>query len=552
MRIRTKILLLVLPLLIVPLSISGIVSSYAARNGITQVAVEFLRYKTEELAKYAQQQWRILEESGLDADPYFVGIAKKAIADFASGSATGATELILALDSSARIEMNTAPVELMPQETATLQSLIRDRSEGWMHLKLAGVDRVAMAAYIKPFDWYLLQTEQEDRFYAAVEEIVKRSAILIMLSVALSALLLVIFSRYLTDPMRRLERTMSKVMETSDLSLRAEVQYSDEIGTLSASFNGMVAALDDAYGQIKNFALDAALAHRRERKVRNIFQKYVPESVIEQIFNRPEGQLTGDDRVLSVLFSDIVGFTSISEQLKPSEVVDSLNHYFERMVEIIMGHKGIVDKYIGDAIMAFFGAPLSSGQDALDSVRAGLDMIDALGEFNAWQASRDRPPFFSGVGINYGKMTIGNIGSDRKMDYTVIGDMVNLASRIEGLTRVYHEPLLVSGSVYREVKDKYACRFIDKVAVKGRHNAISIFSIHKEADARLEKVWKYYHAGVKRYYNRRFEEAQKYFSAALRLQPEDLAAKRFAARCAGFIKTPPPNGWTGVVIMREK
>jgi adenylate cyclase len=552
MNIRTKILLLVLPLLITPLLLSALVSSYAARNGISQIAVEFLRYKAEELQKYANGQWDILRENGLSDDPYFIDIAKQAVAGFAAGSVRGPTELIAAFDGSGRLEMSSADFELQASEAETIYALLSAKSEGWQRLRLGGADRVAMAAYIESFDWYLVVSEREDRFYAAVDQIVARTVLLIAISAALSTLFLILFSHYLTEPLKRLAATMTTVMETNDLSLRAEVLYSDEIGKLSSSFNGMAAALDEAYGQIKNFALEAALSQKRERKVRNIFQKYVPVNVIEQFFSRPEAQLIGDERVLSVLFSDIVGFTGISERLKPAEVVESLNHYFDRMVDIIMGNAGIVDKYIGDAIMAFFGAPSSTGRDALNSVTAGLEMREALDEFNAWQQARGRPPFFSGIGINHGKVTIGNIGSDKKMDYTVIGDMVNIASRVEGLTRYYHEPLLVSGSVYREVRGVYPCRFIDKVAVKGRHNAISVFSVRRDLDPGLEKAWKYYHAGIKRYYERQFDEALKYFKAADKLKPGDPATERFLARCQGLIKEPPAKDWTGIVIMREK
>lgn len=552
MSIRTKLLLLVLPLLIAPLLVSGVVSSYAARNGISQIAVEFLRYKAEELRKFADGQWDILRENGLSDDPYFVDVAKRAVAGFASGMVRGPTELIAAFDGEGRLEMSSAGFELRASEAAGLAALRAAKSEGWQRLSLGGVERVAMAAYIEPFDWYALVSEREDRFYAAVNQIAARTGLLIAVSAALSVTLLIFFSRYLTDPLKRLEAAMTRVMETNDLSLRCEALYDDEIGRLSASFNGMAAALDDAYGQIKNYALEAALSQRRERKVRTIFQKYVPENVIEQFFSRPEAQLIGEERVLSVLFSDIVGFTGIAERLSPGEVVDSLNHYFDRMVELIMAHAGIVDKYIGDAIMAFFGAPDSTGRDARNGVTAGLEMLEALDEFNVWQRARGRPPFASGIGINHGKVTIGNIGSDKKMDYTVIGDMVNIASRVEGLTRYYREPLLVTGSVYKEIEGAFPCRFIDKVAVKGRRSAVSIFSVRRDVGPGLEKAMRLYHTGVNRYYERRFEEALKYLNAAAAHAPGDLAVERFILRCQELIKEPPARGWTGVVVMRDK
>ncbi|PKL08576.1 MAG: adenylate/guanylate cyclase domain-containing protein [Spirochaetae bacterium HGW-Spirochaetae-7] len=552
MKIRAKIVLLVLPLLIAPLAISGLVSSYSARNGITQVAVQFLRFKAEEIRKYAAQQWAILQENNLSGDDYFVDVARKAVEGYASGTVRGPTELVVGFEPSGVIGMGSSKLEPVPSETEAIVAMIGAGREGWVRVRLGGFDRVAEAMFLPDFGWYVLVSEREDRFYQAVDEILKRNTLIIVVSAFMAALLLGWFSSYMTNPIRNLERTMARVMETNNLGLRAEIKYSDEIGHLAASFNGMASALSEAYGQIKSYALKAALSQRQERKVRNIFQKYVPVSVIEQFFSRPEAQLSGDERILTVLFSDIVGFTGISEQLTPTEVVDSLNHYFERMVEIITGSKGIVDKYIGDAIMAFFGAPVSSGHDALDGVTAALEMLESLDEFNRWQASKGRLPFHSGIGLNHGKVTIGNIGSDKKMDYTVIGDMVNIASRIEGLTRRYDEPLLVSFPVYLEVRSRFPCQYIDKVAVKGRRSAVSIFGVRREIDAVRGKALKIYHAGIRRYYDRRFEEAGRDFGTALSMQPDDKAMATFARRCSAFIKDPPPSGWTGVVVMCEK
>jgi len=545
-------MLLVLPLLIGPLVVSGIVSSYEARNGITQVAVEFLRFKAEEIRKYAGQQWDILDENNLSSDDHFVGVAKKAVEAFAAGTVREPTELIIAFGPSGVIDMSSSKADIRADETKAIVAMISEHREGWVRVRLEGTTRVAEAFFFPQFHWYVLVSEREERFYQAVNGILRRNSVIIAVSVFAAILLLALFSSYLTNPVRHLEQTMTRVMETNDLGIRAEVKYADEIGRLAASFNGMVSALSDAYSQIKNYALKAAISQRQERKVRNIFQKYVPVNVIDQFFSRPETELSGDERILTVLFSDIVGFTGISEQLTPSAVVDSLNHYFERMVEIIIDQNGIVDKYIGDAIMAFFGAPVSSGHDALDGVCASLRMIDSLDELNRWQVDRGRPPFHCGIGLNHGKVTIGNIGSNKKMDYTVIGDMVNIASRIEGLTRIYDEPLLVSYPVYLEVHSRFPCQFIDKVAVKGRHNAVTIYAVRREADPIRENALKAYHEGIRHYYERRFDEAGREFSIALRLQPADQAMALFARRCAALIADPPPQDWDGVIVMNEK
>ena len=215
-------------------------------------------------------------------------------------------------------------------------------------------------------------------------------------------------------------------------------------GNTLHTFNLMIDELQRAYDQIKSYAFDAVLAQKKEQGIRNIFQKYVPQDLITQFFENPEQMLVGNNRRLAVLFSDIRGFTGISESMRPDELVHSLNRYFSYMVDVIMEQRGIVDKYIGDAIMAFFGAPVATGKEPDQAIRAALRMVRALEQFNAEQLENGKPPFRIGIGTASGEVTVGNIGTDRKMDYTVIGDTANLASRLAGLTKYYGVPVLVT------------------------------------------------------------------------------------------------------------
>jgi class 3 adenylate cyclase len=283
----------------------------------------------------------------------------------------------------------------------------------------------------------------------------------------------------------------------------------------------------------------------------------VPKSVIDQFISTPEQMLIGESRILALLFSDVRGFTGISEKMQPDEIVESLNQYFGRMVDIIMSRGGLVDKYIGDAIMAYFGAPVKHEDDDVQSVLAGLDMLDALEEFNNWQKSKGRLPWQTGIGINYGIVTVGNIGSQKKMDYTVIGDMVNLASRLEGLTKKYHAPLIVSesvhGSLHRKIGDDAPPhRLLDKVAVKGRSTGWGIYEVKRELVSNEQKAWKTHEEATALYYERKFEEAGRLFTEILSLLPQDYCARLFLSRSQAFIRTPPPPGWNGVEEMTEK
>jgi class 3 adenylate cyclase len=276
--------------------------------------------------------------------------------------------------------------------------------------------------------------------------------------------------------------------------------------------------------------------------------------------------LVGDNRKLSILFSDIRSFTTISEGMAPDDLVNSLNRYFSGQVDIIYNRQGVVDKYIGDAIMAFWGAPEKHEDDALQSVLAGLDMIDALAVFNANQRNLGKPEFFIGVGINYGEVTVGNIGSERKMDYTVIGDSVNLASRMEGLTKTYHSELLITESVYGELRKallqtatpRLNFRLLDTVAVKGKTKGVKIYTVKRNLAPAEATAWPVHNQGMELYYLRSFREAAEKFKEASRLlatagtAAEDFNAESMYRRCIEYTGNPPPDGWDGVEVMKTK
>ncbi len=552
MRIRAKFTLLVLPLIITPLLLVGLGASLAARNGITRVATEFLKFKSEELRNYATTQWNLLVENQLDTQPEYVTVSKTAVASLARSLIRSESELILAVDERGNIAMSTSEIELSEAEAVRLAELSASGEEGWTLIRLGGEDRVAQSAVFRPFGWTFLVTEHRDVFYQAVNQIYIQSGSILILTLAVTLILLLVFIRYLTRPLGNIASAMKNIITANDLSKRVDLLYRDEIGDLGHTFNLMTGELEKAYNQIKSYAFKAVIAQKREQKIRNIFQKYVPSDVIDQFFSNPESMLVGDSRVLAVLFSDIRGFTSISESMAPEQMVESLNTYFGLMVDIILKHNGIVDKYIGDAIMAFFGAPVKHEDDVSQAVHSGFDMLDALKGFNFRQAKRSRPQFRIGIGLNYGLVTIGNIGSEKKMDYTVIGDMVNLASRMEGLTKIYDLPFIISESVYSKVKKEIPCRLIDKVAVKGKKEGTRIFHPQKRLSKAEAKGWKLHHMGTDLYYKRQFDKAIRYFVYAREFLPNDPILRIFLARCKNYIKSMPPPSWNGISVVSEK
>jgi class 3 adenylate cyclase/HAMP domain-containing protein len=552
MSIRAKIVLIVLPLIIAPLLVTGYVSSLSARNGITRVATSLLRFKQEELLSYASSQWSLLVANKLVGNQEFVDASKDAVQSFARNMVRSNTELILAVDASGRVAMSTGEIQLSEAETQNLKTLLAEQTFGWQQLPLGGQERVVQLAPFEAFDWTILVTEQRDAFYQTINQMNLQTGIIISVSTALAVILLLVFSYLLTQPLKNVVSAMREIISTSDLSKRVEVLYKDETGELGHTFNLMTSELDKANDLVKGYALQAVVAQHKEQKIRSIFQKYVPKAVIDQFFASPEQMLVGEDRILALLFSDIRGFTTISEQMRPDEVVDSLNAYFSLMVDIIMRNHGVVDKYMGDAIMAFFGAPERTRYEASEAVQSAFEMLESLKDFNTWQSKKGRPGFQIGIGINYGVVTVGNIGSEKKMDYTVIGDMVNLGSRLEGLTKVYAQPLIISESVAKKVEKQFRCRLIDKVIVKGKTEGSGIYTSRRELSPEEQQAWGLHEEAIRLYFERSFEDALRLFRKVQELLPEDRPSAMFVERCRSNIESPPPADWTGAMAMTAK
>jgi adenylate cyclase len=553
MSIRLKIILIVMPLVMAAVVLAGMISYFMATSAVTKVATESLAFKASELENYANGQWNLLVENGFAGRRDMTAAAQAAVESFARSVLRSETESILAVDSSGAAMMRSGPAAPLAAEKGRLAALFASGARGFETLPVGGTERVAFCFPFRPFDWLLLVTEERGVFYGAVESITRTSLGILVAATLVSVLLILVMARFITRPLEVLTAAMQRIIDESDLDQRVPVAYDDEIGQLSHTFNLMLEELGRAYGQIKRFAYGQAVAQTKERKIKLIFEKYVPADVIDQVYGRPEDMLVGDMRILSVLFSDIRSFTSISEKMNSSDLVDTLNKYFSFMVEVIMdAHGGMVDKYIGDAIMAYWGTPTKREDDALQSVLAGLDMLEALEKFNAWQGERGMAPWKIGIGINYGGLTVGNIGSARKMNYTVIGDMVNLASRLEGATKRYSQPLIFSESVESRVKGRLRCRHIDTVAVKGKTKGVRIYTTRKELGAAEARAWDLHNRALALYYTRDFRAAERTFDELLGILPEDRPAAIYRERAVAFAENPPPEGWDGVEVLTEK
>jgi len=554
MSIRLKIILIVLPLVVATLVLTGVSSYFAASNGISQVARQLLAFKASELRKHAESQWTLLVENALTGRAEMVAATREAVAAYAASLATSATELTAAFAVDGSVLMATGKLELGAGEREAMASLALAKNADYLTVSLGGVPRVAKGFWFEPFGWYVLVTEERAAFYASVNEIWVRTLIILGASTAIAVALVLVFAGWLTRPLKRVVASMRQIITTNDLGERVEVEYKDEIGELAQTFNLMVEGLETAYGHIRRHARTAGVSRMREERLKNTFQKYVPGDVIEQAVRDPTGILQGENRNLSILFSHIGGFSGISESVgDPAELVDELNRYFSLMVDCVMSRGGIVDKYIDDAVMAIFGAPVKHEDDEMRSVLTAFEMLEASRRFNAEQRAAGRPAFETSVGISYGVVTVGNIGCGKRMDYTVIGDRVNLASRAQGMCKVYRQPLVFTGSVHRKVKDRLAWRLIDNVAVKGKRDAERIYTATARPTGVEKQAWSMHNAAMEEYFpNCNFATARRLFEQVQKLLPGDYVSGMMLERCRRYEREPPPPGWGGYEVMQKK
>jgi class 3 adenylate cyclase len=341
---------------------------------------------------------------------------------------------------------------------------------------------------------------------------------------------------------------MRQIIEMNDLGERVEVEYDDEIGQLAQTFNLMMDGLEGANKRVGDYARASRISQKRENRFRNVFQMYVPKAVIDQHIANPGQGLEGENRVIAVLSSDIRGFTSISEPLQPDELVSQLNRYFTLMVEVIYRHGGYVDKYIGDAIKALFGAPDRHENDALEAALSALEMIEALEGFNREQSAAGNAEWNIGVGVAYGVSTVGNVGCEKKMNYTAFGPMADLASELEGATKRYRQQCILSESVQRKVKDQLPCRLLDFVSMGGTGRAMRIYSAKKTVSGVEREAWDLHNAGMEAYLARDFVNAAGRFERVCAMLGDDEPGALMLARCREYAAHAPPPAWGGVEI----
>jgi adenylate cyclase len=315
---------------------------------------------------------------------------------------------------------------------------------------------------------------------------------------------------------------------------------------------------------LSGLAFEYLLERIEKVRVRRTLERYVSKNIVKEILDNPGGfysSMLGSRKPVTVLFSDLVGFTSLSEKADPVTLVSQLNRYLSAMVPNVFDNGGTLDKFIGDAIMAVWGNVSSHGVevDAKAATRAALGMRRELAKLNDEWRGEGIKAFHCGIGINHGEAVVGNIGSyepHERLDPTVIGDAVNLASRLEALTRQYHVDVLIGSSAAELIQDEFHLRSVDLVQVKGKTEPVDVFTLLGARSDQLDPEWlkwvESYEEAIRKFRGRQFTEAKILFSQFLEFYPDDFLAKMYLDRALRYEASPPDESWNAVEVFTKK
>ena len=346
---------------------------------------------------------------------------------------------------------------------------------------------------------------------------------------------------------------LKRVEETGKAEVTMDMEMAVYGGRISTNFTALP-LVNAERKRIGSMLLIEDISN--EKRLKSTMSRYMDPGVADQLLASGAEALGGQSTAATVLFADIRNFTTISEQLGPQGTVGLLNDYFTLMVECIQREGGMLDKFIGDAIMAGFGVPVPHEDDVDRAVRAAIAMMRELWKWNEVRLAEGRPPVDIGIGLNTDTIVSGNIGSRKRMDYTMIGDGVNLASRLESACKQYGAHILVSELTWKKLRGTYRGRELDRIVVKGKTQPVAIYEVldyhTEESYPHLSDATGQFRDALAKYRKRDFAGANVLFGKILANNPADNAAKLYVGRCAHLLENPPPEDWAGVWVMDRK
>ncbi|MBF0125209.1 MAG: hypothetical protein HQL60_07730 [Magnetococcales bacterium] len=353
----------------------------------------------------------------------------------------------------------------------------------------------------------------------------------------------VMLDRWVLNPVSRLSGEVIVIGSRADGSMRVyQPKSRDELARLADGINTMLDHLEHA--------------DQQKKMIQGAFGQYLSPKVVEILVKDPSKlSLGGEQRDMTAFFSDVAGFSAIAEKLTPHELVQLLNEYLTAMCDIITRYDGTVDKFEGDAIIAFWGAPLTQPDHALLACLASIDMQNYMIGMRRRLQLEQRPAMHVRIGINSGSMVVGNMGSKQRMDYTIMGDAVNLASRLEGANKFYNTYTMISHDTYQMVREEVDVRELDTIRVVGKKEPVTIYQLlarKGQTPSQLAILLPSYHKGLTLYKARNFQAALRQFEQALQVDDDDGPARAYLERCQEFIRHPPATDWDGVYQLTAK
>lgn len=433
------------------------------------------------------------------------------------------------------VARNLKPRELrIPCVTEAVRNY-EDKGDRIFSYNVAGMKYLAcFAKFPSEFGkkWMFSIIAPEDDFLGPMKNTFRKTLFLSFCILVASVLAGILMARQISRP---IEQLAAEVLEVKNFNLDSHLEIKSHIHEIQT--------------------MDAAI--RAMKNSLKAFKVYVPATLVKQLIESGENvTIGGKDRELTMFFSDIADFTPISESIPPKDLMLQMSEYFDAMTRIIESERGTVDKFIGDAVMAFWGAPIVNDDHAVMACRAALRCQSEINSLNREWEKNGKRPFCTRIGLHTSYNVVGNMGSAQRMNYTVIGEGVNLASRLEGVNKIYSTSVIISKSTHRYVQTRFICRILDQIAVKGNSQSVVIYELLAENNSpesgRLKALADRFEVAYNLYLKREWSEANHLFQSLLRDYPDDKVTHLYMARCDKYLNNAPDESWNGITRLESK
>jgi adenylate cyclase len=410
-----------------------------------------------------------------------------------------------------------------------------DKGDVFFTYQAAGTEYLACFKEFPPEfgkKWRFSIIAPVDDFIGPMKKTLREVLFLSLCILIASALMAGWLARRISRP---IEQLAAEVLEVKNFNLDSRTEINSHINEIQT--------------------MDAAI--RAMKNSLKAFKVYVPATLVKQLIESGENvTIGGKDRELTLFFSDIADFTSISESIPPKDLMLHLSEYFETVAHIIESEKGTVDKFIGDAVMAFWGAPIVNDDHAAMACRAALRCQKAIEVLNREWEKKGMRPFHTRIGLHTSYNVVGNMGSKQRMNYTVLGEGVNLASRLEGVNKIYSTSIIISKSTHRYVQNRFVCRILDQIAVKGNSQSVVIYELLAENSSpesdKLRILSDRFQDAYNLYLKREWKKAKEVFKSVLHDFPEDKVSLLYTDRCDKCLNHEPDESWNGITRLESK